>query len=444
MSTTVTSTEQIQEAASKAEACPYWSQFAKYARAAGLAAVILVARLWAIGYIYFEAGRICDNIGFAMAPVAFYIVWSSGYSTYAIAAVVLSLVSENTIATQSCHVIVESPLVVFSAFTAFAWNSFEQNSAPFSADWFKWLFFTGVGLGLSTDRTRVNIFSSVIIQLSTLNDLRLLWRDAQVSWRSWWKHIVVRFLCLYIVPGAVDMMTFETLVEHTSQEDFPLVAYGAVITIQHHSTQGYLHSQSSLYNTGSKQQQVTRHSFRVDGNNWIIQKGDGTVPKLLEFVGNGESIRLLHVQTQSYLRSHDHPPPISEYKDHLEVSGYSHMGTKGDSNDEWRLEMVTHDGKHPRKGEVLLSKKRSKFKLIHSDMRCDLFSDRNSFPWWSFWQFETTCLRGDEHVRTIWTVESNTHPSYPTPKFFSEYTFAGAVILVIVIRVLMYINNNRG
>ncbi|KAF9364901.1 hypothetical protein BGX34_012143 [Mortierella sp. NVP85] len=264
----LTSTEQIQEAASKVEATNR-SQFAKYGRAAGLAAIILVARLWAIGYISFEAGRICDNIGSAMAPVAFYIVWSSGYSTYAIAAVVLLLVTENTIATQSCHVIVESPLLVFSAFTVFAWNSFEQNSAPFSDDWFKWLFLTGVGLGLSTNRTLVNIFSSVIIQVSTLNDLRLLWRDAQVTWRSWWKHFVVRFLCLYFVPGAVDMMTFETLVEHTSQEDFPLVAYGAVITIQHQSTQGYLHSQSSLYNTGSKRSMATTGSFKKETEQFL-------------------------------------------------------------------------------------------------------------------------------------------------------------------------------
>ncbi|KAK3825989.1 MAG: MIR motif-containing protein [Benniella sp.] len=353
--------------------------------------------------------RICGSIGFAMAPIAFYIVRNSGCSTFVIAAVVLFLISENTTATQGCHIIVDSPLTVISAFTAFAWNSFEQNSAPFSDDWFKWLFLTGVGLGLSTTNwTTVNTFSIVIIQMSTLNDLRLLWRDAQVTWRSWWKHVVVRLLCLGLVPSVVDMITFERMVEHTSQEQFPLVAYGAVITIQHQSTQGYLRSQSSLYITGSKRLQVSLHTFKDDTSSWIIQKGDGTEPKHLEYVRNGDYIHLSHVQSQSRLHSHNRKAPGTEGKNHFEVSGYNLT----EQYKEWRLEVVARDGNKPRSGEILLSEQRSQFRLAHYTMKCDLSSYLSPSIRYPYNQnHEATCLRGGDHVKVIWTVESNTHPS---------------------------------
>jgi dolichyl-phosphate-mannose-protein mannosyltransferase len=156
------------------------------------------------------------------------------------------------------------------------------------------------------------------------------------------------------------------------------------------------------------EQQITLYPHKDTNNHWIIQKRDGSIPSTLEYVKHGDYIRLLHVPTSKRLHSHDNKPPVTETENHFEVSGYGSEGFEGDSNDEWRLEILDYaDG--DKTAGMELHTLRSKFKLVHPNMACDLFSHRVKLPKWGFEQQEVTCLRSAARPKTMWVIESNSY-----------------------------------
>lgn len=391
-------------------------------------------------------------MGVAVVPMAFYTVKNSGHSLHASILAAVLVLFENALATQSRYIFLDSPLIFFTAFTALAWTNFHnQRKYPFSDDWFIWLFLTGVGLGLAGSVKWVGLFIIATIGTSTINQLWLLWSDLRVTSRVWLDHFIARAVCLIVVPIAIYMFMFEIhflllpvggdgdgfmsapfqMTLGHSLQDSPLsVAYGATITIRHLETQGgYLHSHSSNYETGSKQQQITLYPHKDTNNNWIIQKRDGSIPSTLEYVKHGDYIRLLHAPTSKRLHSHDNKPPVTETENHFEVSGYGSEGFEGDSNDEWRLEILDYAGGDKAAGAELHTL-RSKFKLVHPNMACDLFSHRVKLPKWGFEQQEVTCLRSAARPKTMWVIESNSYSAYPAnapkvnyekPGFFGKF-----------------------
>ncbi|KAF9960122.1 hypothetical protein BGZ65_012714 [Modicella reniformis] len=412
---------------------------------------------------YIPMRTMCGLMGVAVVPIAFYTVRNSGHSLHAAALAALLVLFENSIVTQSRLILLDSPLILFTAFTALAWVNFHnQRHDPFSDDWFIWLFLTGIGLGLSGSVKWVGLFIIATIGVSTLNQLWLLWGDLRVTPRIWLNHFLARALCLIVVPIAVYMLMFEIhflllgssgdgdgfmsapfqMTLGHSLKDSPLsVAYGATVTIRHQGTQGgYLHSHISVYETGSKQQQITLYPHKDTNNDWIIQKKDGTIPESLEYIKNGDSIRLSHATTQKSLHSHDHKAPVTEIENHFEVSGYGYEGFPGDSNDEWRLEIVEHDGKDSQSGETLHTL-RSKFKLVHANMNCDLFSHKVKLPKWGFEQQEVTCMRSAVLAKTTWIVESNTYSLYPEDAPMVNYKKPGFLGKFLELNKVMWTTN---
>lgn len=117
---------------------------------------------------------------------------------------------ENTLATQSRLILLDSPLIFFTAFTALAWTNFHnQRKYPFSDEWFIWLFLTGVGLGLAGSVKWVGLFIIATIGTSTINQLWLLWGDLRVTARIWLDHFVARAVCLILIPMVIYMFMFE-------------------------------------------------------------------------------------------------------------------------------------------------------------------------------------------------------------------------------------------
>ncbi|KAG0246102.1 hypothetical protein BGX31_004523 [Mortierella sp. GBA43] len=412
---------------------------------------------------YIPMRTMCGLMGVAVVPIAFYSVRNSGHSLHAAILAALLVLFENSIVTQSRLILLDSPLILFTAFTALTWINFHnQRHDPFSDDWFIWLFLTGVGLGLSGSVKWVGLFIIATIGLSTLNQLWSLWGDLRVTPRTWVNHFLARAVCLILVPIAVYMFMFEIhflllgssgdgdgfmsapfqMTLGHSLQDSPLsVAYGATVTIRHQGTQGgYLHSHDSLYETGSKQQQITLYPHKDTNNDWIIQKEDGSVPEELEYVKHGDTIRLFHSSTNKRLHSHDHKAPVTEAENHFEVSGYGFPGFAGDANDEWRLEIVEYDGKDPQAGEMLHTL-RSKFKLVHIRMSCDLFSHKVKLPKWAFEQQEVTCMRSAVVSKTTWIIESNTHSSYPEDVPMVNYKKPGFIGKFLELNKVMWTTN---
>lgn len=158
------------------------------------------------------------------------------------------------------------------------------------------------------------------------------------------------------------------------------------------------------------EQQITLYPHKDSNNEWIIQKRDGSIPESLEYVAHGDYVRLMHISTDKCLHSHEHKPPMTEDENHFEVTGYGYKGFSGDANDEWRVEIVEHDSSDP-EGATSLHTLRSKFKLVHTNMNCDLFSHSVKLPKWGFEQQEVTCMRSAVQAKTVWMIESNEHAS---------------------------------
>ncbi|KAI1302081.1 hypothetical protein EDD11_005752 [Mortierella claussenii] len=414
---------------------------------------------------YIPMRMMCGLMGVAVVPIAFYTIRNSGHSLHAATLAALLVLFENSITTQSRLILLDSPLILFTAFTALAWVNFHnQRHDAFSDDWFVWLFLTGVGLGLAGSVKWVGLFIIATIGTSTLNQLWDLWGDLKITPRTWVNHFFARAVCLIAVPLGVYMLMFEIhflLLQNGgdgdgfmsapfqmtlghSLQDSPLsVAYGATVTIRHQGTQGgYLHSHLSNYETGSKQQQITLYPHKDSNNDWIIQKRDGSIPETLEYIKDGDYVRLMHTQTHKRLHSHEHKAPVTENENHFEVSGYGYKDFPGDANDEWRVEIVDHEGSDNESGEVLHTL-RSKFKLVHNNMNCDLFSHKVKLPKYAFEQQEVTCMRSAVVAKTTWMIESNSYEAYPADAPLVNYKKLGFLGKFLELHKVMW-NTNAG
>ncbi|CAO3571689.1 unnamed protein product [Mortierella alpina] len=359
-------------------------------------------------------------MGVAVVPMAFYTIKNSGHSLHASILAAVLVLFENSIVTQSRLILLDSPLIFFTAFTALAWTNFHnQRKYPFSDDWYIWLFLTGLGLGLAGSVKWVGLFIIATVGTSTINQLWILWGDLRVTTRVWMNHFAARAVCLIAVPLVVYMFMFEIhfLLLGSSGDGDGFMSAPFQMTLGHSLQDSPL------------EQQITLYPHKDTNNDWVIQRKDGTVPETLEYVKNGDVVRLLHVPTSKRLHSHEQKAPVTEDDNHFEVSGYGSDGFAGDANDEWRVEIVEYEGKDRKAGDQLHTL-RSKFKLVHVNMACDLFSHKVKLPKWGFEQQEVTCMRSAVLAKSTWIIESNAYGAYPhnapkvnykKPGFFGKF-----------------------
>ena len=96
---------------------------------------------------------------------------------------------------------------------------------------------------------------------------------------------------------------------------------------------------------------------------------------------------------------------------------YGHKDFPGDVNDVFRVEIIPH------LSEGLIAKERvrtiqTKFKLVHTQTGCALFSHKVKLPEWGFEQQEVTCARSGTLPNSVWYIESNEHPQRKCPMLF--------------------------
>lgn len=97
---------------------------------------------------------------------------------------VLTANIDNALVTQSRLILLDSPLVIFTAFTALAWTSFlnlhEQGPAQaFSGNWWFWLVMTGLGLGATASVKWVGLFTIAWVGSLTIVQLWFLLGDSK-------------------------------------------------------------------------------------------------------------------------------------------------------------------------------------------------------------------------------------------------------------------------
>lgn len=411
--------------------------------------------------------------GILLVPTMFLTLKAVGCRTATAALGSSLIIFENGLLTQARLILLDSPLVIATAFTALAFTSFtnqhEQGpSKAFSAAWWFWLVMTGLGLGVTVSIKWVGLFTIAWVGSLTLIQLWVLLGDTKtVTMRIFAKHFMARTFCLIIIPVTFYMAMFaihfmcltnpgegdgfmssefQATLNNKGMQDVPVdVAFGSRLSIRHVNTQGgYLHSHPLMYPTGSQQQQITLYPHKDENNVWLMEnqtqpldsKGEainGTaawdnLPEMA-YIKDGDVIRMYHLQTHRRLHSHDVRPPVSEAEWQNEVSAYGYEGFAGDANDLFRVEIVKKQSSGALAKERLRTIQ-TKFRLVHVMTGCVLFSHKVKLPDWASEQQEVTCAKGGTLPNSVWYVEYNEHPqlgadaekvNYEQPGFFGKF-----------------------
>lgn len=351
---------------------------------------------------------------------------------------------DNGLITQSRHILLDSPLIFFTALTTFFWVGFcnEDKHKPFTESWWTWLTLSGLSLGAVVSCKWVGLFTIATVGFSTIFRLWELLGDLRVSPRLFVKHFLARAVCLIGIPITFYMAMFwihfailensgdgdgfmSSAFQHTlggrgMEDTYADVAFGSEISLRHVNTQGgYLHSHLHDYPTGSKQQQITLYPHRDQNNVWrvenstadVFEDGFNMLNSPLKFINNGAVIKLQHVSTSKRLHSHDVRPPISEVDYQNEVSAYGGQpGFAGDANDNWVVE-IEHGASEDTESKTRLRTLRTVFRLRHQLQGCYLFSHKVKLPEWGYEQQEVTCNKNAKKANSLWYIETATHPN---------------------------------
>ncbi|KDE07476.1 hypothetical protein MVLG_02340 [Microbotryum lychnidis-dioicae p1A1 Lamole] len=396
----------------------------------------------------------------------------------------LFITFENGLITQSRFILLDSPLIFFTALSTLFWVGFSNENevprdragrvGPFSRRWWIWLTLTGLALGAVLSCKWVGLFTISTIGILTILQLWTLLGDLRVPIPLLVRHFVARALCLIAIPIVFYMAMFKihfailsnsgdgdgfmssefqhTLRGHGMEDTFADVMIGSTVTLRHLRTQGgYLHSHPSNYPGGSKQQQITLYPHRDENNNWLVLNStadperpdpqNDSPPRPLQ---DRDIIVLHHVSTNKKLHSHDIRPPISEVDYQNEVSAYGFEGFDGDANDHFSVEIdqtetdTKHGGRDAKKRVQTL---RTRFRLRHLLTGCYLFSHKVKLPEWGFEQQEVTCNKNPSHDNALWYIETNEHAALPSTSPKVNYRLPGFFGKFFELQKVMWLTN---
>ncbi|KAF3028738.1 Protein O-mannosyltransferase 2 [Penicillium rubens] len=360
--------------------------------------------------------------GIVCIPLAYYTARELNFRRATVWLISLMVLCENSYATISRFILLDSMLLCFTFTTTMCWARFHRlQRDSFSLECVKW----------------VGFFCTALVGLYTIDDLWNKFGDLKMPRAVLAKHLVARVVGLIVIPILVYMFSFylhflvlansgpgdaqmSSLFQANLQgtevgRDSPLeLAIGSRVTLKNMGYGGgLLHSHVQTYPEGSMQQQVTCYHHKDANNDWFIypnrQEPDYDATADLRFVGDGDVIRLIHGQTGRNLHSHAIPAPIT--KSHHEVSSYGNI-TIGDDKDHWKVEVVDDVASRDRSKIRTLT---TAFRLRHPVLGCYLRAGNVNLPQWGFKQIETTCTKENKpsDVYTHWNVESHTNERLP-------------------------------
>lgn len=130
----------------------------------------------------------------------------------------LFIMFENGLITQSRFILLDSPLIFFTALSAFCWVGFSNENevardrtgrvGPFSRRWWVWLAMTGLSLGAVLSCKWVGLFTIATVGILTIAQLWMLLGDLRVPMPLLARHFVARAICLIGIPLAFYMSIF--------------------------------------------------------------------------------------------------------------------------------------------------------------------------------------------------------------------------------------------
>jgi dolichyl-phosphate-mannose-protein mannosyltransferase len=151
-------------------------------------------------------------LGIAVVPLAYLTLRTLGTRKTTAALGAALIIFENGLVTQSRLILLDSPLVFFTALTAFFWTRFSRADnfgVHFSKTWWTYLWLTGLSLGAVVSCKWVGLFTIATTGLCVVQQLWTLLGNLKVSPRTWARHFAARALCLIVIPTLFYMFMFQ-------------------------------------------------------------------------------------------------------------------------------------------------------------------------------------------------------------------------------------------
>ncbi|KAF9178649.1 hypothetical protein BGZ50_007585 [Haplosporangium sp. Z 11] len=424
-----------------------------------------------LGSVPFVSMRLVMAVmGVFCVPMAYVTLRASGHGASTAIIAALFVAFDNALTANNRLMLLDAPLMFFTAATLMFWNLFMKQSArPFTGLWWAWLLATGVMMAGAMSTKLSGVFTAVTIGLFVARNLWHLASEDSVSNALWMKHFAARLGVLMILPMVIYLTLFHIHFSHQihqpsssnpvhAEHDLALlrplfprsfistnnidstsdtkvwrdIAFGSVVQLKSESSGGvYLHSFYKASPGGSHQQQVGGYDYPDLNTHWIVilaeldDEEPDEIPSRLQYLNNGDLLRLRHVSTRQCLRSHDQRTYTDPQDKQLhEVVAYGESTFDGDSNDWWVVEIVDTAivNKVVRTKEPVKALETT-FRLRHFTMGCYLFTNEIMLPDpWGEGRKEVLC-RSDAGItsKSIWRFTMNEHDYLPMDAPLASY-----------------------
>lgn len=372
-------------------------------------------------------------MGTVQTPLVYMIMRETGHAKITGLLSAFLLLFDNAHIAQDRLILLDAALCLFMTLSLYSYVKFyKQRYNAFSARWWGWMIATGVNLALTMSCKMVGLLTFLTVGSAVLVDLwNLLDIRRGHSMQKVVKHFCARAVGLIVIPFFVYLfwfwVHFKVLINSGQGDNFmssefqqtlqgnPMLAqaksvhYGDSITIKHKGTNAYLHSHLDRYplkyedgRISSQGQQVTGYPFNDTNNVWQVVP---TIPLPEEsgparIVRNGHIIRLLHVNTQSYLLTHDVASPLMSTNEEFTTVPINDTSRYNDTLFELSIASAGKGNKDPWKS------KSSWFKLIHVPTRVAMWTySETPLPDWAYKQQEVNGNKNLGDKTALWFVD---------------------------------------
>ncbi|KAJ2779891.1 Protein O-mannosyltransferase 2 [Coemansia javaensis] len=375
--------------------------------------------------------------GIALVPLAYATCHQLNMTRRACLLAALFVLLDNGLCVMSRFVLLDEPLLFFTA-TSLCSVAGLQNvrHRAFSREWWCWLLLTGASLGMVSSCKWVGFLAVALVGLYTLEEFFAMYTSRMPAGPVV-RHFAARALCLIVVPLAIYAACFRVhfaVLNRSGPGDAKMppafqarlrgsplghqpfaVAYSSQLTLRsQHAGSGLLHSHPHRYPGGSQQQQVTGYGHKDSNNDWVIVRpgrggGNGTDGPI-EPVRHGDTVQLVHKNTQGMLHSHrSHAAHVATGDYEVTVYG---KPTWKDANSDWRVEVFSEQSTVSDGGLHAIT---TQFGLRHVATGCLLSAAGARLPEWGFRQTEVSCSRTLRAgaPSALWVVERHVNDRLP-------------------------------
>ncbi|EDO15706.1 hypothetical protein Kpol_1000p18 [Vanderwaltozyma polyspora DSM 70294] len=373
-------------------------------------------------------------LGTLTIPLMFNTMKELNFKAITCAFASLLVAVDNAHVTETRLILLDATLVISIAASIYCYVKFYkvQLTAPFSHAWYIWLYLTGLSLSFVISSKYVGVMTyaaigtAVVVNLWQLLDIR-----AGLSLANFARHFIRRLSGLVFAPFVVYLFWFwchfailvnsgpgdpfmsqdfqETLLESPLAKESKQVQYYDIVTIKHRDTDAFLHSHDAFYplryddgRVSSQGQQVTGYSHDDINNQWEILPVKELASKNGHPVLQGEQIRLRHVQSNTYLLTHDVASPL--YPTNEEVTTVSEEIANGEN---YKETLFTFQNLNKNDVNKQIKTKGTNFRIFHVDTSVALWTHNDELlPEWAFSQQEVNGNKKVTESSNNWFIDT--------------------------------------